>query len=130
MISVRGAAPTVLRSCWWSVGRGSVCRSCAGWCGVRLGSCRRERKVKGVGSGQAINCDTAIKCKRDKISRQEDTVRRGVARDPRELDYTGDSRIAKILPVYKKGGRTDRDGMRDGSGNVAEVVSPFYRALN
>ncbi|CAL7943055.1 unnamed protein product [Xylocopa violacea] len=85
----------------------------SGGIATKCNDCQAEYEIKGNGN----------------VADRRDIVRSEVARNPRELDYTGDSRIAKILPVYKKGGRTDRDGMRDGSGNVAEVVSVFFYSL-
>ncbi|XP_029659988.1 uncharacterized protein LOC115233613 [Formica exsecta] len=52
-----------------------------------------------------------------------ETTKESEAVPDRDLDYAGASRIAKILPIRKKGGHTDRDGMREGSGNVADVLA-------
>ncbi|KAH0948066.1 hypothetical protein HN011_003109, partial [Eciton burchellii] len=81
---------------------------------------QRERRRSASHERDEIGISDRRQSISDKERVRDGRRRRGRSLD-RDLDYAGASRIAKILPIPKKGGHTDRNGMREGSGNVADV---------
>lgn len=107
-VSVQRCSYGVLRLSWIvrsrSVGRGVVV--------VVQGEVRivqgRRRKLK---ENRRIDRSVGELRYCDLVQTREDIGARGTPFARRELDYTGDPRIAKILPVYKKGERACRDSI-------------------